>query len=322
VSNGDPVMRVMRELRSLPSDHEVGPGVRAGEALELMTVPPAPEGCVHEPERAYGTAGPGGRALTMHLYRRADPTERRPGVVFIHGGGFWEGFPEMVIAYAHHLAALGYVTASIRYRLSGEAPFPACVQDAKCAVRWLRAHAADIGLDPDRLAVSGPSAGGHVAAMVSSTPGLFEGEGGEPGVSSAVNAAVLLYPALDLRPSRMRALNVEMAAAVAQALAQLSGEEHLSEERAAAMSPISYAAGASPTLTVVGDADPLAPLDPARAYHRILDREGVPNQLVVVPDAGHSFDAGRGGWQRCVGLMVPFLDEHLRAPGSLGPPSA
>jgi acetyl esterase len=296
--------RVIKALRLMPPDQLVEPGVRAGDALEVMTVPPPPPGCVHLPEQVYGTAGAGGRPLTMHLYAAADPTERRPGIVFIHGGGFQEGFPEMLIRYANRFAARGHVTASIRYRLSGEASFPAAVEDAKCAVRWMRANAASIGLDPGRIGVAGNSAGGHLAAMVANTPGRFEGGGGSHEASSSVKAAALLYPAVDLRPSAWTA-------AVKEVTAKLLGAAEVTEAAAAEASPVTYAAGAPPTLSFIGDSDPLITVGSLRAYHDALDAAGVENDLVVEAGAGHSYDYALARWEECDARMADWFGRHL-----------
>src|SRR5438067_9426358 len=105
----------------------------------------------------------------------------------------------MHVRHAHALASAGYVTASINYRLVPEATWPAALEDAKCAVRWMRANAAGLGVDTEKIVAVGDSAGGHLAAMVALTPGRFEGQGGNAQESSAVQGAVLLCPATDLR---------------------------------------------------------------------------------------------------------------------------
>jgi len=292
--------RVLEALREMPADQLVEPGVTAGDALAVMTTPAVPDGCVYVPDQVYGHAG---RPLPMHLYRRADPTERRPGVVFIHGGGFIEGFPEMMIGYAAALAARGYVTASIDYRLASEASWPAALEDSKCAVRWMRANASQIGLDPDRLAVSGGSAGGHLAAMVASTPGRFEGSGGQPEQDSGVRAAVLWYPGLDLRPSTgTEKLNE---------VTELFFGHPVDDEQAAVASPVTYSSDARPTLTFTGTEDPIVKVEMVRGYHRALTEAGIDNELVEVPGVGHSFDFSRARWQECFDVMADWLDRRL-----------
>lgn len=291
---------IIERLRSLPPDEVVEIGVTAGEALAVMTVPPTPAGARYVPDQVYGRVG--ARLLTMHLYAATHAGLRRPGVVFIHGGGFVEGFPEMLIRYAAHLAAAGYVTASIDYRLVSEAPWPAPVEDAKCAVRWMRAHSKDLGLDPKRLGVAGASAGGYLAAMVASTPGRFEGAGGEADVSSAVSAAVLWYPVLDLD---LRDLLDDQRARAAMA------DSDYPADPVAAASPFAYVRNAPPTLSFVGTADPIVPVSRVEAYHRRLEAGGTANRLVTVPGAGHSFDFALARWEECFAVMRGWFDHHL-----------
>jgi len=128
--------------------------------------------------------------------------EIRPALVIVHGGG-WAGgskdvdvYQEMMIEYAE----LGYVTINVEYRLTGEAPFPACIEDVKCAVRWLRAHADEYGVDPDRIGSYGHSAGAHLSLMLAMVPesaGL-EGDGGWDEYSSLVNVAGAGSPPTEL----------------------------------------------------------------------------------------------------------------------------
>lgn len=119
--------------------------------------------------------------------------ELRPGLVIIHGGGWRAGskdvdvYQKMMVDYA----GMGYVVINVNYRLTGEAAFPACIEDVKCAVRWLRAHAKEYGVDPERIGSYGHSAGAHLSlmlAMCSDTAGL-EGDGGWDEYSSRVNVA-------------------------------------------------------------------------------------------------------------------------------------
>ncbi|HYQ56489.1 MAG TPA: alpha/beta hydrolase [Draconibacterium sp.] len=128
--------------------------------------------------------------------------EIRPALVIVHGGG-WAGgskdvdvYQEMMIQYAE----LGYVTINVEYRLTGEAPFPACIEDVKCAVRWLRAHADEYRVDPNRIGSYGHSAGAHLSLMLAMVPesaGL-EGDGGWDEYSSVVNCAGAGSPPTEL----------------------------------------------------------------------------------------------------------------------------
>ena len=292
--------RILDDLRAMPPDQVVEPGVTAGDALAVMTFDGVPEGVRYVPDQVYGRAG---RDLTMRLFARKDPHEQRPGIVFVHGGGFIEGFPEMMIRYAADLAAEGWVTAAIEYRLAHEAPFPAALEDSKCAIRWMREHAAELGLDRERIAVAGGSAGGLLAAMVGSTPGRFEGDGGCGQASSAVSAVLAWYPVLDLRPH-------SMSDAVRTAIGNAFGREPTRAELHDA-SPLTYAASAPPTLTLVGTEDPAIPLEGVRDYHETLDAAGIPNRVVEFPGVGHSFDFNLARWRECLDAARAWLREHV-----------
>jgi acetyl esterase/lipase len=116
----------------------------------------------------------------------------RPAIVMIHGGGWIEGDKSSFDRYCVDFAKLGYFCATINYRLSGVAPFPAAVEDSKCAIRWLRAHANEFNVDVDRIGVYGNSAGGHLALMVAMAgkEAALEGDGPYADQSSAVQCAV------------------------------------------------------------------------------------------------------------------------------------
>lgn len=269
------------------------------ELPEIFHTPPTPEGVSFRPREIYGTAG--GRDLHLDLY--ALPGERRPGMMFVHGGGWADGDPCMHIRNAAYLAARGYVTATIEYRLSAEVRWPAQIEDVKCAVRWMRANADAIGLDPDRLAIAGDSAGGHLAAMVALTPGRFEDAGGNQHVSSAVSAAVLWYPALDLRREAV-------VPGLDDLLLALFGADD-DALRAEASPIVHVGAQCPPILTLTGADDPVCPPGPMIAFHRALDAAEVPNRLEVWDGLGHAFDFEPSGWQRSLDVLVPFLDGIL-----------
>src|SRR4051794_10257244 len=143
----------------------------------------------------------GGEDLKLNLARPTRPYAKGlPCVVFIHGGAWSAGDRAAHDADIRPMAEHGYVGVTVDYRLAPKHRFPAQVEDVKCAVRFLRAHAEQYGIDPDRIAVWGVSAGAHLALMLGVTQkedGL-EGDGGWPEQSSAVQAVVAFYPRTDL----------------------------------------------------------------------------------------------------------------------------
>jgi len=143
----------------------------------------------------------GGRDLQLHVFepKGHQPTDRRPCFVIVHGGGWTSGVPSRMYPFADHAATLGMVGISVEYRLmkkeAGLTPFE-CVKDGRSAVRYVREHAAEFGIDPQKIVVSGGSAGGHVAAGTALFDGVDEpGEG--TSVSSIPNALVLYFPVID-----------------------------------------------------------------------------------------------------------------------------
>jgi acetyl esterase/lipase len=145
----------------------------------------------------YGTGGQ--RKLQLDLYLPKGRTKATPAIIFIHGGAWKSGKRSDMKFYCVKFAEKGYVTATVTYRLMDEAPFPAAVQDVKCAVRWLRANAVKYNIDPERIVASGNSAGGHLSMMIgySDDPSL-EGTGGNNNFSSRVCAVVNFYGPTDL----------------------------------------------------------------------------------------------------------------------------
>src|SRR5690606_12769333 len=142
----------------------------------------------------------GDRPLRLDLYSPRDLDGPAPGLIFIHGGGWKHGKKEDYRLYGLTFAQKGYVVASVQYRLSGEARYPAAIHDVKAAVRWMRSESESIGVDADRIGVAGGSAGGHLAMMLGYTSDVptFDGDSGHEGVSSRVQAVVNIYGPTDL----------------------------------------------------------------------------------------------------------------------------
>jgi pectinesterase len=157
-----------------------------------------PEAVIAREDIVYTSLG--SRELHLDLFK---PSSRSsgpyPGVILIHGGGWYSGYRQMEFPMAQRLAAKGYVTATVEYRLSPEAVYPAAVHDVKAAIRWMKGHATEYNIDPAKIALCGCSAGGQLAALVGVTSGLrrLDGQEGDTSFATTVQAIVDIDGILD-----------------------------------------------------------------------------------------------------------------------------
>jgi len=162
--------------------------------------PKVSEGVLFRSRVAIGKAGE--RNLTGDVFTPEEiPGSLRPAIVFLHGGSWMHGSASQFHFHSDYLAKkYGFFAISVDYRLSGEARFPAALQDAKCAIRWVRSQAKKLNIDPDRVAICGGSAGGHLSSMIATTAGVrkYEGNGGHKKFSSHANAAVFFNGEFDM----------------------------------------------------------------------------------------------------------------------------
>jgi acetyl esterase/lipase len=206
----------------------------------------------------------------------------------------------------------GYAIASINYRLSQHALFPAQIEDCKAAVRWLRAHAAQYGLDAARFGAWGPSAGGHLVAMLGTTGNVAELDVGEHlEASSRVQAVVDYFGPTDflqMDAHRMPKGKVHDAADSPES-ELVGGPIQENADRVAAANPITYVSpDAPPFLIVHGELDPLVPHHQSELLVAALKRAGVPVTFYTVVGAGHG-----GFTDPAVPEMTrAFLAQHLK----------
>jgi acetyl esterase/lipase len=266
-----------------------------------------PDGTVIHTDVAYVSGGHPRQKLDLYLPPASGPL---PLVVFIHGGAFRVG--DKADRPPIELVAAGYAVAAINYRLSQHAPFPAQIEDCKAAVRWLRAHSAKYGLDADRFAAYGPSAGGHLAAMLGTTGHVRAFDVGEHlDVSSHVQAVVDLFGPTDfLQMDAHRLPNGMVHDAADSPESQLVGgpiQEH--PERVARANPVTYvAADAPPFLIVHGDQDPLVPHHQSELLAKALKKAGASVTFYTVEGGSH----GRFEDPKVEELVMDFLRENLR----------
>jgi acetyl esterase/lipase len=293
--------------RGYSSTRQIIAAIALRELRLVEMNPPLPDGVAEQKGIEYGRVGE--RPLLLDLYSPARLTNAVPGLIFIHGGAWRSGKRQDYRVYTTHFASRGYVVATISYRLLKEAPFPAAVEDAKCAVRWMRANAARLQVDPDRIAVLGGSAGGHLAMMVGYSPDdpKLEGHGGNAGVSSRVAAVVNFYGPADLTTPFAKASHL---------VKDFLGGKFYAEapELYRQASPQFYLkAGAPPTLTFHGTTDEVVPIDQADSLTAKLQELKIPCEYARLEGWPHAMDAGQPVNNYCKARVEAFLAKHLAA---------
>ncbi len=242
----------------------------------------------------------------LDLYLPEKAAGPLPVIVWVHGGGWRGGSKENCPAVP--FAAKGYAVASINYRLSQHAIFPAQIEDCKAAVRWLRAHAKAYNLDPERFGAWGSSAGGHLVALLGTSGDIkeLEGGGGNPEQSSRVQAVVDWYGPTDF--TRMGGKHDSPTSAESLLL---GGPVQEHKDRAAKANPITYVSKDDPPFLILhGDKDTLVPLSQSELLADALKKAGAEVTLRVIRGAGHGGPAFFTPENRR--LVEEFFAKHLR----------
>ncbi|GMW02748.1 MAG: hypothetical protein AMXMBFR84_38840 [Candidatus Hydrogenedentota bacterium] len=273
----------------------------------------APQGMAFDIEVAYGNES--ARQVLDILYFK-EIRIVRPAVIHIHGGGWYTGDKggESTFALMKRFAEAGFVAVSMNYRFSDEAPFPAAVQDAKRAVRWLKANAEKYGVDPNRVAAIGASAGGHLAAMLALTQpkdGL-EGEGILE-YPSSVRAAVPVCAPFDLAEEIFFKVATEKDPNIGKFLPGTLEEKRSLAPKA---SPLTYVHPEGPPMLIVhGTDDKAVPVDQAQHMETALHEVNAPCESIIVEGGKHGMGIARE--EPVLTRIVEFLKQHLHAtPGA------
>ncbi|MDP7206641.1 MAG: alpha/beta hydrolase, partial [Pirellulaceae bacterium] len=247
-------------------------------------------------DRAYAGNDNPRQSLDLVLPRSPSTTTPRPLVVFIHGGGWRNGNKQSGRSLVARYVATGkYLGATIGYRLSDEATWPAQIHDCKAAIRWLRAHAGQYGIDPDRIGVMGTSAGGHLVAMLGVSGGIKEMEGtiGEHlDQLSSVQCVVDMFGPTELLtmddyPGKLvhNSPDSPESRLVGGALQENKGISRNA-------SPVTHVSrNDAPTLIVHGNKDPVVPFNQSERFFELLQKARVDVNLIQMIDGGH------GGFQ-------------------------
>jgi acetyl esterase/lipase len=263
-----------------------------------------PEGRVDIREDvAYGTGN--GRELRCDVYTPPGTASRRPAVLLVHGGGWRQGDKTQLRGYGVLLGMAGFVCVASEYRLVGESPWPAQIHDVKAALRWMRANAEELDIDPERIALEGNSAGAHLVLFAAGTPNVaeYEGDGGNPGVDTAVGAVIAIYP-----PTRFHFGPRQHGAVPIEALS-----DSPNAELAESASPVNLVSPEfPPTMLVHGTADTTVPISASFLMYESLTKHQVPTDLHVYAGQPHGFDVDQRFGRRNADLMVLFLDRYLK----------
>ncbi|MGH7587088.1 MAG: alpha/beta hydrolase fold domain-containing protein [Gemmatimonadota bacterium] len=241
---------------------------------------------------------------------------RAPAALFLHGGGWVagdKGESDWLQRIREPLLERGFVVASANYRLAPSHPWPAQIEDAKCAIRFLRAQSEAYGIDDRRLGAWGTSAGGHLAAMLGATDAGagFEGDGGHASQSSRVQAVVDFYGPADLTDGEAwpagQSLHLEV----------VFGTSDLDSPVLAGASPTTHVTRDDPPFLILhGDRDPQVPARQSELLFQRLGATGVPAELVIVENARHGLEPVGGeirpSEEELVEKVVEFFETNLR----------
>lgn len=252
-----------------------------------------------------------GEELLMDIHWPETGDGNFPVAVYVHGGGWSQGDKtEDLNQYLAELLPRGIAVFAINYRLANEYTFPAMIEDAKCAVRHIRANAANYSIDPDRIAAFGGSAGGHIVSLlgVANEETGWDDVGQYQGVSSRVAAVVNMYGPTDLR--------IEIEGASKRLIKTVFATA--SHKDMGFASPITYVDSGDPAFLLMhGEDDPLVPISQSENFAAALEEAGVEVELVRVANASHAFRPSVAGtktnptMQELAVIMADWLEEHF-----------
>jgi acetyl esterase/lipase len=271
------------------------PGLHAAAAAQT---PPA--AIAVEKDVVFGKGGD--LDLKLDIYRPPAGSAKRMATIHFHGGGFAGGSKDTLADRIRPFASLGYVAIAAQYRLSGQAGYPALIHDAKAAIRWTRANARTLGIDPQRIAVVGYSAGGYHALFTAGTSHHpeFEGTGGNAGVGSHVAACVAFYPATNI-PASMLPRDADDAAT------------------RAANATTYIAAAFPPTIVFHGTKDTTIPIESSERLVQQLRGAGAPVEFHEFEGVPHVFDSNPEFATLAAQLADFFIDRHVLNPRTYPP---
>jgi acetyl esterase/lipase len=287
---------------------------------------------VERSDSVYATTG--GQPRLLDLYLPSGAPRPMPVIVWLHAGGWRSGSRKQAPDLSRHFAMHGFAMASIDYRLSGEARFPAQLHDVKAAIRWLRVNAHAYGIDGRRVGLWGASAGGHLATLAALTPGeefghRESGATAHGNVPTDVQAVVTAYAPIDFLQMDAQRDEADIAVDDPSAFVLPPGARtgdarsyeslligapiHDRPDLARAASPLTYVAtGAPPFLIVHGRSDRAVPMQQSELLHEALARRGTDVALELIAGLGHGFlDRPDGAPPTTLAVIEAFFRRHL-----------
>lgn len=288
-------------------------------ALRVTAQPAAP---IVEKDVVYGEVGE--QKLKLDVYRPAPANAAQdllPAVIAVHGGGWSGGSKNEFAAACQKLTEFGFVAFSVDYRLvtAKGNKYPAQIDDVQRAVRWVRAHAAQYGIDPNRVGAIGASAGGHLVSLLGTMETRDNGDAALANYSSRVNCVVDLFGPSDFTaPALKNQWPTEGIAAIALGLVTnfLGKKPDEAPEIYSDASPITHIDKKTvPFLIFHGTADPLVPLDQSQRFYDALKKAGIEAQFVKFEGEGHGF-AKPENIQSMMETTRVFLQKNLAKPAN------
>ena len=276
--------------------------------------PRLPTGFKMQRDVVYATVGQ--RKLVLDLYLPEKVGKPLPIVVWVHGGGWRGGNKDNVAPRLSPLLSRGYAAASVGYRLSGEAIFPAAIADCKAAVRHIRANADKYGVDPNRIGVWGSSAGGHLVALLGTSGDIhkWDTHAENAKVSACVQAVCNWFGPSDFLRMNDFPGRIDHDAASSPESLFIGGPIQQNKEKTTAANPITYVTSDDPPfLHMHGDKDKLVPYNQSELLHAALRKAGAPSELYQVKNGDHGFrGATEDTQQQLSDRVVRFFDQQLK----------
>lgn len=280
---------------------------RAAQAQGPAPVPnPAREAANVERDVVYGKGG----SVDLHcdVYKPpAGAPSKRMAIVHLHGGGFTGGNKNNLAARLQAQSALGYVNVAVQYRLAGVARWPAQIEDVKTAIRWTRANASTLGIDPARIAVAGYSAGGHLALFAAGTQNSaqYEGSGGHAGAGTQVAACLAYYAVTGTAWEGFRK--------------QFPMPDGSTDEAWKQAEPGTHIKGFPPTVLYHGLADVTVRPESSDEFLKLLRGANIPSELHAFAGVPHEFMGIPEFAESVARLNDFFLERHVINPKTYPP---